>query len=158
MVLFTTLGTFLYFMQAQIIRDTFTDSAQRTADFATMDFAVNTLTLLTQVFFTSGLIKWFGLAVVLAVIPLLLAVGFSILELAPVLGVLLAVQVIRRAGNYAVMRPAREMLYVVLSRENKYKAKNFIDTFMLLSQYRWRCYGHGLLLAWGGSKRGLPKT
>ena len=128
MLLFTTLATFLYFMQAQIIRDAFADSAQRTAVFASIDLAVNGLTLLTQIFLTSRLIKWFGLAAVLAIIPVLLAIGFTILGLSPVLGVLLVVQVIRRAGNYAVMRPAREMLYVVLSREEKYKAKNFIDT------------------------------
>jgi len=128
MLLFTTLATFLYFMQAQIIRDTFVDSEQRTAVFALIDLAVNGLTLFTQLFLTSRLIKWFGLATVLAIIPVLLAIGFLLLGLSPVLGVLLLVQVIRRAGNYAVMRPAREMLYVVLSREEKYKAKNFIDT------------------------------
>ena len=115
-------------MQAQIIRDAFADSAQLTAVFASIDLVVNGLTLLTQIFITSRLIKWFGLAAVLAIIPVLLAIGFILLGLSPVLGVLLIVQVIRRAGNYAVMRPAREMLYVVLSREEKYKAKNLIDT------------------------------
>ena len=130
MLLFTTLATFLYFMQAQIVRDAFTDSAQRTAVFAGIDLAVNALTLLLQLFLTSRLVKWFGLAVVLAIIPLLLAMGFAVLGFAPVLSVLLVVQVIRRAGNYALMRPAREMLYVVLSREEKYKAKNFIDTIV----------------------------
>ncbi len=128
MLLFTTLATFLYFMQAQIIRDTFVDSAQRTAIFASIDLAVNALTLVVQLFITSRLIKWFGLAVTLAIIPVLLAAGFTLISISPVLAVLLAVQVIRRAGNYAVMRPAREMLYVVLSREQKYKAKNVIDT------------------------------
>jgi AAA family ATP:ADP antiporter len=128
MLLFTTLATFLYFMQAQIIRDAFSDSAQRTAVFAAIDLAVNALTLVLQLFITSRLIKWFGLAVVLAIVPVLLASGFAVLGVAPLLAVLLVVQVIRRAGNYAIMRPAREMLYVVLSREEKYKAKNFIDT------------------------------
>ncbi len=128
MLLFTTLATFLYFMQAQIIRDSFVDSAQRTAVFALIDLTVNALTLFTQLFLTGRLIKRFGLATVLAIIPVLLATGFIFLGVSPVLGVLLVVQVIRRAGNYAVMRPAREMLYVVLSREQKYKAKNFIDT------------------------------
>ena len=128
MLLFTTLATFLYLMQAQIIRDAFVDSSQRTAVFAAIDLAVNALTLVLQVFLTSRLIKWFGLAAVLAIIPVLLALGFTLLGISPVLSVLLVVQVIRRAGNYAVMRPAREMLYVVLSREEKYKAKNFIDT------------------------------
>ena len=128
MLLFTTLATFLYLMQAQIIRDAFADSEQRTAVFALIDLAVNALTLVLQVFFTSRLIKWFGLAAVLAIIPVLLAIGFTLLGIAPVLVVLLVVQVVRRAGNYAVMKPAREMLYVVLSREEKYKAKNIIDT------------------------------
>jgi ATP:ADP antiporter, AAA family len=133
MLLFTTLATFLYFMQAQIIRDAFADSAQRTAVFASIDLAVNALTLITQVFLTSRLIKWFGLAAVLAIIPVLLAAGFALISITPVLAVLLVVQVIRRAGNYAVMRPSREMLYVVLSREEKYKAKNFIDTVVYRS-------------------------
>lgn len=128
MLLFTTLATFLYFMQAQIIRDAFVDSAQRTAVFASIDFAVNALSLVFQVFLTGRLIKWFGIAVVLAIIPVMLAIGFALLSFSPVLTVLLAVQIIRRAGNYAVMRPVREMLYVVLSREEKYKAKNVIDT------------------------------
>ncbi|MFV1993337.1 MAG: NTP/NDP exchange transporter [Acidiferrobacterales bacterium] len=128
MVLFTTLATFLYFMQAEIIRDAFSDSAQRTAVFASIDLTVNGLTLILQVLLTSRLIKRFGLAVVLAIVPILLAVGFTLLGFAPVLAVLLVTQVIRRAGNYAIMRPGREMLYVVLSRQEKYKAKNFIDT------------------------------
>ena len=128
MLLFTTLATFLYFQQAQIIRDHFADSAERTAVFAAMDLAVNTLTIVIQIFVTGRLVKWLGLAVTLALIPLLLGVGFAVLGYAPLLPVLVVVQVIRRAGNYAIMRPAREMLYVVLGREEKYKAKNFIDT------------------------------
>lgn len=130
MLLFTTLATFLYFMQAQIIRDVFADSAQRTAVFAVIDLIVNTLTLLLQLFLTSRLIKWFGLARVLALIPFILAIGFMLLGIAPLMGVLIVVQVIRRAGNYAIMRPAREMLYVVLCKEEKYKAKNVIDTLV----------------------------
>jgi AAA family ATP:ADP antiporter len=128
MLLFTTLATFLYFQQAQIVRDSFTDPAARTAVFAAIDLAVNSLTILIQVLLTGRLVKWLGLAVTLALIPLLLAAGFLVIGLAPVFAVLAAVQVIRRAGNYAIMRPAREMLYVVLDRESKYKAKNFIDT------------------------------
>ena len=127
-LLFTTLATFLYLMQAQIIRDAFVNSAERTAVFASIDFVVNASTLLLQIFLTGRLIKWFGLAAVLAIIPVLLAIGFVFLAIAPVLPILLVVQVVRRAGNYAVMKPAREMLYVVLSRKEKYKAKNVIDT------------------------------
>jgi AAA family ATP:ADP antiporter len=128
MLLFTTLATFLYFQQAQIISEHFADAAQRTAVFAAIDLAVNSLTILMQVFLTGRLVRWLGLPATLALVPLLLAVGFAVLGFAPVLGVLVVVQVIRRAGNYAIMRPGREMLYVVLGRQEKYKAKNFIDT------------------------------
>ena len=128
MVLFTTLSTFLYFQQAQIVRDSFSSSAERTTVFAAIDLAVNGLTIIIQVFLTSRLVKKLGLAWTLALVPIILCAGFIALAFAPVLMVLVVVQVVRRAGNYAIMRPAREMLYVVLDRESKYKAKNFNDT------------------------------
>jgi AAA family ATP:ADP antiporter len=128
MLLFTLLSTFLYFQQAQIVKEAFSDSGTRTALFASIDLSVNVLTLLLQILVTSRLVKRLGLAFTLALIPLLLALGFTLLGLYTALPVLIAVQVMRRAGNYAIMRPAREMLYVVLTREEKYKAKNFIDT------------------------------
>ena len=128
MLLFTTLATFLYFQQAHIVRDHFSAPERRTALFAAMDFAVNGLTLITQVFLTSRIVQRFGLGWTLAVVPLLLVAGFLALGIVSALWVVVAVQVLRRAGNYAVMRPAREMLYVVLGKEEKYKAKNVIDT------------------------------
>ncbi len=127
-LLYSTLSTFLYLQQASIIRDSFSNSAERTAVFAMIDLAVNILTVLIQLLFTSRLVRFLGLAWALALIPLLLILGFIALGIAPVLGVLIVVQVLRRAGNYAIMRPAREMLYSVLGREEKYKAKNFTDT------------------------------
>ena len=127
-LLYTTLATFLYFQQAQIVRDTFADPANRTALFAAIDFAVNFLTIVTQLLLTSRIVRKWGLGWALALIPLLLGFGFLLLGMMPALSVLVVVQVLRRAGNYAVMRPAREMLYVVLGKEEKYKAKNFIDT------------------------------
>jgi len=128
MLLFTTLATFLYFQQAQIIRDNFQNPIDRTAIFAVMDFAVNALTLTTQMFLSSRIISKLGLSWALALVPLFLGFGFLLLGWMPVLSILITVQVLRRAGNYAVMRPAREMLYVVLGKEEKYKAKNVIDT------------------------------
>lgn len=128
MLFFTTLATFLYFQQAQIIQDHFSDRESRTAVFALVDLATNALTLVLQIFISARLIQRFGLPATLALIPLLLALGFGALALAPGLAAIIIVQTIRRAGNYALMRPAREMLYVVLDREQKYKAKNFIDT------------------------------
>jgi AAA family ATP:ADP antiporter len=128
MLLFTTLATFLYFQQSQIIRDAFAEPAQRTAMFAVIDLGVNLLTVVIQLLLTGRLVRWLGLSWTLALVPVLLGFGFVALALSPVLAVLVVVQVVRRAGNYAIMRPSREMLYVVLEREEKYKAKNFIDT------------------------------
>lgn len=130
MLLFTTLSTFLYFQQAQIISDSFSDPSHRTAVFAGMDLAVNGLTLVLQLLVTGRLIRRIGLPWSLALVPVLLCVGFLALSLMPVLGVIVVVQVLRRAGNYAITRPGREMLYVVLDRESKYKAKNVNDTVM----------------------------
>jgi AAA family ATP:ADP antiporter len=128
MLLYTTLSTFLYFQQAEIIGDFIDDPARRTSLFATMDFAVNGLTILIQLFVTGRLVRLIGLAWTLTLIPLLTTVGFLVLGSAPLLAVLVCVQVMRRAGDYAIMRPGREMLFTVLDREGKYKAKNFIDT------------------------------
>jgi AAA family ATP:ADP antiporter len=127
-LLFTTLSTFLYFQQARIVRDSFEDPAMRTTVFAAIDFAVNALTLVIQVFLTGRIVQALGMGWTLALIPLLLGGGFLLLGLAPLLEVLVVVQVVRRAGNYAIMKPSREMLFVVLAREEKYKAKNVIDT------------------------------
>lgn len=127
-LLYTTLSTFLYFEQAHIVRSAFDSSADRTAAFAAIDLGVNSLTILTQLFVTSRLVERLGLPVTLALIPAFLILGFAALATAPVLAVLVAVQVLRRAGNYAVSRPAREMLFTVVGREARYKAKSVIDT------------------------------
>lgn len=127
-LLYTTLATFLYFTQAEIVRDAFTDSAERTRVFALMDLATNGLTIGLQVFVTGRLTQRMGLPVTLALIPALVVVGFVVLSIYPTLIILACVQVVRRAGNYAFARPGREMLFSVLDREDKYKSKNFIDT------------------------------
>ncbi len=155
MLLFTTLATFLYFQQAHIIRDHFPDPAQRTALFAAMDFTVNGLTLATQVLFTSRIVGRIGLAWTLAIIPLGLVAGFSVLAIAPALWVIVAVQVLRRAGNYAIMRPGREMLYVVVNKEEKYKAKNFIDTVIYRGGDAVSAWVYAGLLAVGLSGAGI---
>lgn len=127
-LLYTVLATFLYLQQAQIVKEAFDSSEQRTAVFAWLDFGVNALTLIFQIFITSRIVLKLGLAWSLALVPLFLAMGFAVLGFMPELMVLLVVQTIRRAGNYAIMKPAREMLYLVLDQQAKYKAKNFIDT------------------------------
>lgn len=126
--LYTTLSTFLYFTQAELVRDAFSDSASRTALFAGIDLAVNALTICTQLFLTGRIIKWLTLPKTLALIPLMMMLGFLGLGITPVLPLLIGVQVLRRAGNYGITRPAREILFTVVDREARYKAKNFVDT------------------------------
>lgn len=125
---YASLSTFLYFEQAHIVAAAFDDSATRTRVFAGMDLATNTLTLGLQFFATARLVAWLGLPIALAMIPVAVAAGFGALGLAPTLVVLVVFQVVRRSGNYALTKPAREMLFGVVPREDKYKAKNFIDT------------------------------
>ncbi len=126
--LYSTLATFLYFQQAHIVAAAFTDTADRTTVFAVVDLAVNTLTVGLQLFAAGRLMQHFGLDRTLALMPGLLAAGFLALALSPVLVVLIAVQILRRAGNYGVTRPAREALFTHLDRTSRYKAKNLIDT------------------------------
>jgi ATP:ADP antiporter, AAA family len=131
MLLFTIASTFLYFQQLAIVADAFEGDPQgRTRMFATIDLLVNVLTLGTQLFLTGRILRWLGVGVSLALLPLVSLVGFAILAASPVLLVLVAFQVLRRAGNFAIQRPAREVLYTVLPRSDKYKAKNFNDTFV----------------------------
>ena len=128
LLLFAITSTFLYFQQAEIARTYFADRGARTAFFANVDLWVNILTLGAQLFVTAKTIKRIGVALTLALLPLLSILGFSTLALAPTIVALVAFQVIRRAGNFAFARPTREVLFTVVAREDKYKAKSFIDT------------------------------
>lgn len=128
MALFTTTATVLYFEQAEIVRNAFASSGERTRVFAAIDLAVSTLTILTQIFLTGRIMRRFGVTPVLMVLPLVTAAGFALLAAAPTIAALIAFQIVRRTSDYAVTRPAREVLYTVVTREQKYKAKNFIDT------------------------------
>jgi AAA family ATP:ADP antiporter len=128
LLLFTVTSTFLYFQQATIARDYFPDRASRTAFFAQVDLLVNVLTLAVQIFLTSRILRRFGVALTLGILPLLSVLGFAALAAAPVVAVVVAFQVLRRAANFALARPTRELLFTVLPREDKYKAKSFIDT------------------------------
>jgi AAA family ATP:ADP antiporter len=127
-VLFTVTSTFLYFQQATIARDYFPDRGSRTAFFAQVDLLVNVLTLTVQLFFTARILRRLGVALTLGILPLLSTLGFIALALAPAIAVLVVLQVLRRAANFALARPTREILFTVLPREDKYKAKSFIDT------------------------------
>ena len=126
--LFTVTSTFLYFQQAAIARDYFADRAARTAFFARVDLAVNVLTLVIQLFLTAKILKRFGVAITLSILPVFSVLGFAALAITPTIAVIVVLQVLRRAANFALARPTRELLYTVIPREDKYKAKTFIDT------------------------------
>jgi AAA family ATP:ADP antiporter len=100
----------------------------RTRLFALIDLVVNVLTFLMQVTVTSRVISRFGLASALVVLPVASVIGFGVIGVMPLLGVFVFFTVVRRVGEYALAKPAREVLFTVVSREEKYKAKNFIDT------------------------------
>ncbi|MBK5005903.1 NTP/NDP exchange transporter [Pseudomonas sp. S32] len=127
-VLLASVSTFLYFEQARIVSQTFTDSTRQTQVFGLIDSLVQALAILTQLFLTGRLARRLGVGVLLVAVPMVMAVGFIWLAMAPVFAVFVVVMVIRRAGEYALVRPGREMLFTVLPAEDKYKAKNFIDT------------------------------
>jgi ATP:ADP antiporter, AAA family len=129
-LLFAISSTFLYFQQAGIVSHSFSDRGAQTAFFATIDLLVNTLTLVVQLFFTGRILVFLGVALALAFLPLLTMIGFGALVFAPTLSAIAVFQVLRRAGDYAIARPTREVLFTVVPREDRYKAKSFIDTFV----------------------------
>jgi len=132
-LLYTVLFGFAYLELARLVSATYNDSAQRTALFAQMDLAVNVFTLLGQLLVVAKFVEKLGVGAALALLPALGLAGFAAIGLAPVLAVLIAFQILRRAADYAIARPAREMLFTVLKREAKYKSKNFIDTVVFRS-------------------------
>jgi ATP:ADP antiporter, AAA family len=135
LILYTMSSTFLYFQQADIIGHYLSQPAARTRLLAEMEFASQSITVVTQIFLTGRVIKTIGLAATLALMPVLSIFGFAALGLkglglVPVLVVFVAFSVLRRGTNFALTNPAMEVLYTVVPREDKYKAKSFIETFV----------------------------
>ncbi len=127
LALMTFASTVLYFQQAELIGQAFTDRAARTAFYAKIDIASNVLTLFTQGLLAAHVIRKIGIGLSLAVLPALTFLGFLSLGLYPLLTVLVVFQVLSRATRYGISRPAREVLFTVVSREERYKSKAFID-------------------------------
>jgi len=125
---YTTLSTTLYFQQVEIVRAEVPDSTERTRLFATIDLVVNSLTLIVQLVLTARLGAVLGVGWMLALMPIASLAGFAWLGAVPTLAVLIAFGVTRRVGEFAISKPVREALYTVVPREDRYKAKNFIDT------------------------------
>jgi len=145
MLLFTIGTTVLYFQQAEIVGAKFADRESRTAFLANIDFYVQLLTVLAQLFVSGRVIKWLGVGMTLAILPLVSVIGFSALGMYPSIALFVAFTVIRRAGNYAFANPGREVLFAVIPPEDKYKAKNFIDTFAYRSGDQIGAWSYSLL-------------
>jgi AAA family ATP:ADP antiporter len=137
-LLYTSISSFVYFELKNLLVDY--DRETRSQIWASMDLSVNILTITIAMFVTGRIAKRFGLSITLAAIPVLIAAGLILLAFAPIVGVVIAIQIIRRAGNYAVTRPAREMLFTAVSRDARFKVKPVIDIVI----YR----GGDMLNAW----------
>jgi len=124
----TTTATFLYLEQTRLVGEQFGSAQARTRLFAVVDLAVNIMTFLMQLFMTGPMISRFGFASALILLPAASIFGFAMIGLMPVLLTFILFTIVRRVSEYAVAKPAREVLFTVVGREEKYKAKNFIDT------------------------------
>jgi AAA family ATP:ADP antiporter len=127
-LLYTVTSTFLYLQMMQMVAGSFSGSADRTALFARVDLLVNVLALALQSAVTGRLLAGYSIAVALASAPLLSALGFAAVASVPTLVLVIAVYAVRKATHHAVERPAREVLFTRVSREERYKSKGFIDT------------------------------
>lgn len=125
--LMTFASTVLYFQQADLIGAAFADRGERTAFYAWIDLVVNISTIVLQVVVTARIIRWIGLGWSIILVPVLATAGFIAVGVVPTLAVLVGLQIAYRAGRYGVAKPAREILFTVLGREERYKSKAFLD-------------------------------
>ncbi|MDE0929710.1 MAG: MFS transporter [Halioglobus sp.] len=123
--LYTGISSFVYFELKNLLADL--SRPERTAVWAQMDLAVNTLSIATGLFATGRIMSKFGMPVTIALVPVLICIGLIVIAISPVMAVVVGLQILRRTGNYAVTRPAREMLFTRVDRETRFKAKPVID-------------------------------
>ena len=126
-VLISAANTFLYFDQLRLVTDAFPDPAARTRFFARLDWVVQSLTIVSQLFLTGLIASRVGLVALLTIVPIATAFAYGALAVSNTLPVVVVSIVIRRFGQFAFVRPGREMLWSALDKETKYKAKNFVD-------------------------------
>jgi AAA family ATP:ADP antiporter len=120
-------GTMLYFVQAEVVSAAATDTATRTQIFASIAKWVGILSLAMQLLATGRIISAIGTGKSLALLPTVFVLGFAAMALSPVLLVVAGFQALQRATNFGIANLARESLWTVVSREEKFKAKNIID-------------------------------
>ena len=130
LLLYSITSTFVYSQQATIVAHDLADRAAQTTFFSNINFGVNTVALIVQLFFTGRIVLTLGVALALAILPLITMGGFAALAMTPTLAAIGVFQVVRRGIEYSVTRPAREVIYTVVSREDRYTTKGFIDTFV----------------------------
>jgi AAA family ATP:ADP antiporter len=123
----SAINTFLYFEQLKLVEDQFEEIAKRTQVFANLDTIVQGLVIFTQLFLTGFIATRFGLTLLLVMVPVVMIFGLTVFALSGTFIVLAVAMVIRRWGEYAFIRPGREMLFSKVDKESKYKAKNLID-------------------------------
>jgi AAA family ATP:ADP antiporter len=129
-LLMTWVSTFLYLEQQAFVAKVFANANERARFFAGIDFWVQAASLLIQLLLFGRLFKWVGLKAMLVSVPLIMTAGYALFALVPSFLVLVVVYAVRRVGDYALTRPCRDSLFTVVSREEKYKAKSLIDTFV----------------------------
>lgn len=130
LLLFTLSSTWVYMAQAKIIGAALSDPRARTALLARLDLSVNVLGLLLQVLCSGRLLSRLGTGPVLTILPALTLAGLMWLASAPTLAVVFIFQMVRRGVDYGVAKPAREVLFTVVPRDEKYAPKGLIDTFV----------------------------
>ena len=136
--LYTGISSFVYFELKNLLSDL--SLPERSMIWAQMDLAVNVLSISMGLFVTGRIVSRFGMPVTIALVPVIVCIGLLVLAISPLLGVVMILQIVRRAGNYGVTRPAREMLFTLVDRETRFKAKPVID----IVAYR----GSDMLMAW----------
>ena len=144
-------GTLLYNEQAAIARQFFPGDAERTAYYANIDLAINLVTILVQVFLTRTLLVRFGVAPVLLLPALAILLGFAALTASPLPLLVAVVQIVTRAGEFSLAKPARETIYTRVDREVRYKGKAVIDTAVYRGGDLFFVWTHKLLAAFGSA-------
>ena len=129
-LILTVISTFIYFTRLQMVAALGSDLDMRTSVFAKIDLYTQLTTLVLQALVTGQLMKRLGVHITLALLPAMVALGFVGLAIVASLGALVVLQAAFSAMQRAIIRPARETLFTVVPREDKYKAKAFIDTFV----------------------------
>ena len=148
-------STVLYFAQSDLVGQLYADRSARTAILARLELVTQVLTVVTQVFFTGRIIRWLGFATALAILPAMSVIGFGALGAMASFQALAVFIVLRRATNFAIMNPAMEVLFTVVPREDKYKAKSVIETFVYRGGDQLAAWGYAGLAALGLGLAGI---